>query len=72
VVAEIEDVFERVAGCGLEFGGVVRDDVGFVAVVGIADQSPVGELELVQVRKIPARERGLDRVRELFEGVSGP
>ncbi len=51
---------------------VEPDEVGGVGVVGVADQAPVGELELVYVREIPARERRVDRVRELLEGVGWP
>ena len=53
VVAEIEDVFELLAGVDLardfELGVVVPHKVGLVGVVGVADHSSVGEFELVQV-----------------------
>ncbi len=53
VITEIEDVFEGVPGLrfarDFEFGVVVPDEIGFVFVVGVADQPAVGELELVQV-----------------------
>jgi hypothetical protein len=36
------------------------------------DQPAISELELMQIREIPSRERGIDRHRELLKGVQPP
>jgi len=40
-------------------------------VVRITDPASIRKLELVQVRQIPARERDIDRFRQLLEAVTG-
>jgi len=36
------------------------------------DPPPIGKLELMQMRQIPARERLIDRPRQLLEGMTRP
>lgn len=50
-------------------GWVVLVPFGDVALLG--DQAPVGQLEGVQVRQVPAGEGLVDRGREVREGVLG-
>ena len=51
---------------------VAPDEVGFVAVVWVADSPPVGGFEPVQAGESPANGRGIDRMRELFGGCARP
>lgn len=75
VIAEVEREGELIARFQLtadfELGVVLPDQLGSEFVAREADSTPVGELELVQVGEVPARERLVDRIGELLEGVAG-
>jgi hypothetical protein len=53
--------------------GTVEEAQVKVVELGLADQPAIGQLELVQMRAVPAGERGVDGVSELTElvGTSG-
>ena len=71
VIAEIEDVLELLARLDLfgdlQLGMVQPDQFGRERVVRVANQPAITQLEVVQMREIPARERRIDRLRELLK-----
>ena len=75
VVSQVKDVLEFVAERELsgDLQSVVVKPVVFAGInVGETDPSAVGQLEDVQVREVPPRERHVDRLGQLRKGVAGP
>src|SRR5450830_1694725 len=72
-VTEVELVDELLAGLEVPERELAPIAQPIVVVLipppGVADLTTVGEVELVQVRAVPARERVVDRDRQLPEGV---
>lgn len=71
VIAEIEDVLELLTRLDLfsdlQLGMVQPHQFGRERVIRVADQPAIAQLEVVQVREIPPRERRIDRLRELLK-----
>jgi hypothetical protein len=64
LIAEVEDEAELVAGTDLGGHGhrvLILDD-GVVGGIRESDPPPAGELELVEMRYVPPRERGVDGI----------
>ena len=73
MVAEIEDVRELLAGLDLfgdlQLGVIEPHQLWGEFIVRIANPAAIAQLEGMQMRQIPPRERRVDRARELLKGM---